>query len=198
MPNWCSNSAQIIGSKRAINKIKSTIALQDNRNNGKYNLFKTLIGIDIPEEQYKTEWYQYNISNWGTKWDIPSEDIYFTWGDISIGLSFSSAWSPPIEFYKKLSKVYKVVVVATFEEGGCDFAGRVYVKGGEVETDETYNYLEGLYHTNSESFDREVDWLIDVAKEEGKSVDEFLSDFSFVGKDELKQLKERFLELNNA
>ena len=85
-----------------------------------------------------SNWYDWNISNWGTKWDVGIEcgggsGQATRESDNELILSFMSAWSPPIEFYAKLEEL-GFEVIAYYYESGCAFCGR-YENG----YDECYN-----------------------------------------------------------
>ena len=81
-------------------------------------------------------WYDYCVSEWGTKWDVGGEDaslIRDTPNTISMG--FESAWSPPIYAYEKLQEMGFIVKAYYWEPGMC-FCGR-------FDSDGDY-YLEGV------------------------------------------------------
>jgi hypothetical protein len=79
-------------------------------------------------------WYEHNINEWGTKWDIgadgnPAQDIP---GGLMLG--FDSAWAPPINAYEKLFYMgFKIL--AYYYEPGMAFAG-IFEDGA----DEYYEY----------------------------------------------------------
>ncbi len=104
-------------------------------------IFRSLIGIDISEEQHEKDWYEANIRYWGTKWDVYIEDASRFSEDEKIFLSFSTAWSPPLNFCKVLSDKYKVNVRIEFNESGCDFAGIYSFENGEEVEAEDYPYM---------------------------------------------------------
>lgn len=58
----------------------------------------------MPESENKDNWYEWNTSNWGTKWDLSDVNVS---GRIpnseEVSVSFSSAWSPPIEALVNIS-----------------------------------------------------------------------------------------------
>lgn len=80
--------------------------------------------IDIEEEMRKdSRWYDWNIQNWGTKWDFPSQeggDVSISNGKISV--SFDTAWAPPVGVYAKLRE-HGFDVRALYYEGGMGFGG---------------------------------------------------------------------------
>lgn len=47
-----------------------------------------------------TTWYDWRISNWGTKWNT-SEPFMYDYGDC-INFDFDTAWNAPTEIFKKL------------------------------------------------------------------------------------------------
>ena len=66
--------------------------------------FTALGGIlsEEPDAPISNHWYDWNIRNWGTKWDAgdASSERY---ADDHLNYSFSTAWSPPIEAITELS-----------------------------------------------------------------------------------------------
>lgn len=158
MPNWCSNYANITGSKEAIENI--TRDINSIKNTQDRCVFKTLVGIkpEITEEEYENDgWYEANCDYWGTKWDVSINDCNFVIGSTNIMMYPETAWSPPIGFYEALAKKYGVNVHAEYNEIGCDFAGYVSVnRDGDV-NDNCYPYMEGLYNTDIDHFLLEVE-----------------------------------------
>jgi hypothetical protein len=76
-------------------------------------------------------WYDWQVSHWGTKWDVGTSDgcgdgcISRSPSDLIV--SFASAWNPPLGFYEKLEDLgFKVK--AYYYESGCAFCG-VYENG---------------------------------------------------------------------
>lgn len=87
------------------------------------------------------DWYDWNIANWGTKWDVNLENINRE-DEYTLTASFDSAWSPPIEAYQKLEAL-GFEIEAKFYEPGMAFCGTYDAGYGE----NTYQ-LDGL---NSET-----------------------------------------------
>jgi hypothetical protein len=69
-------------------------------------------------------WYDWQVSNWGTKWDVGGTDSGFSnlQSDNELWLNFDSAWSPPIEFYLTLTDL-GFNVLAYYYESGMGFCG---------------------------------------------------------------------------
>lgn len=76
-------------------------------------------------------WYEWAITNWGTKWDVCSE---IELDDNSI--SFDTAWAPPVPVLAELSKrnPNKEVTCDWHEEGGLE--GMLAFLNGECTMDE--------------------------------------------------------------
>ena len=59
-----------------------------------------------------TRWYDWRTENWGTKWDVPQDEI-----DVepinngSIVVEFHTAWSAPYPIYKKFRNKFKDVKI---------------------------------------------------------------------------------------
>lgn len=97
---------------------------------------------------------------YGTKWDFTVADTNYSGDDEGyIELSVDTAWSPPLEFCRRLSDKYQVTVVNMFFEGGCNFGGRYEYKNGnlissyDAEYDEAYYNLDGFVFWENLQYD---------------------------------------------
>ena len=91
------------------------------------------------------DWYEWNIANWGTKWDIGSDNgevhgLNPTIVDNEATMSFDSAWSPPIGLYKELV-LRGFRVVASYFEPGMGYCG-IWKDGDDLYTE--YGSDKGL------------------------------------------------------
>jgi hypothetical protein len=103
-------------------------------------------------------------------------------------MSPETAWSPPIGFGVRLHEKYGVNVELQYEEPGCDFCGRTTIENQSV-VEEDFNFLEGKYILDNESFWYEVESDIEYAMDSDTSVDEFLSRFDFVSEEDLEEIR---------
>lgn len=142
MPNWCNNFVEVSHEDPA--KIR---ALADAMNRGEFcshviptpkDLTDTVAGSvpegaerDAHEAQMRRnvelygakDWYDFQTSRWGTKWDVGGDSQ----ADVSddgktMSASFDSAWSPPQGVYEELvEQGYQVR--AYYYESGMAFCG---------------------------------------------------------------------------
>lgn len=84
-------------------------------------------------------WYDFCVSNWGTKWDV--YDFHIAWVDEEnrmLSVNFNSAWSPPIGVYEAMEAHEGIESIrATYFEPGSCFCGS-YEEG----FDESYDIEE--------------------------------------------------------
>jgi len=94
MPNWVYNQVVVTNAtqERLETLAKSIAGEQEQKIS-----FDRL--IPMPPES-KEDWYAWNISNWGTKWDASDGECRIEEGKLV--LTFSTAWSPPEPIYRKL------------------------------------------------------------------------------------------------
>lgn len=114
----------------------------------KPNVFFATGGIGRDEEaKYgKSNWYDWSIANWGTKWELDLQSISFhVDGDYVYFHGYAlSAWTPP---------------VAAFQNSGVEFSlyyaetGMNYFGYADVHDDFTYDHP-----LDTEDFDRFVDY----------------------------------------
>ena len=169
MPNYCSNSLDVSADVKDIQALKQledfvkTSIFDDGDKftfEGVLPMPKELLDITCPTQDKDkakaqanlkryghTDWYDWRIAVWGAKWD--AYDTYTN--DLQedyVGIGFTTAWSPPLPYYKALSEKYPLLTIeAEYSEPGCDFAGREKYEGGELVEEEhyTYNMYEFIY-----------------------------------------------------
>ena len=115
MPNWCSNRATITGPAPVIQEITEILNREDSP------LLQWM--VPRPGDQ-EDNWYNWNVSNWGTKWDIC--DVYFEnqEEEDSIEFSFCSAWGPPEQAFETwAAKDGRVQFHLEYWEPGSGFVG---------------------------------------------------------------------------
>ncbi len=146
MPNWVDNEVKI----NRINQTDGFLQEFADRHivDGKFD-FTTIIPVDIPMDQYKGtevrtlnngeeyivggDWYQWNATNWGTKWnacDTVSDELikhgYFT---------FQTAWAPPLPIADRLAKMYPNLTIEWYFREEQGWGGvRLYQDGREMVT----------------------------------------------------------------
>lgn len=148
MPNWCYNNGTINGTKEQIDEFESFLKKNEGKNWFDFfaptpeELQETTASFnekpneELIEKYGASDWYSWNVSNWGTKWNADA-----SWDrsdETSIHLSFDTAWSPPIELYNTIQEKGFVVEMEYCEEGMC-FVGE-YIDG----CDESYEFSNGL------------------------------------------------------
>lgn len=140
MPNWCYNSATISHDNPEMIK-----RLVDASESGILNAFipcpKELLeqtapaSGDVASENVKkygaSDWYNWCVENWGTKWDITSDSLDLFDDNKTVSISFDSAWSPPIEAYVKLAEM-GFEIEALYHEPGMSFAGSWDNHNGDI------------------------------------------------------------------
>lgn len=122
MPNWCMNSLTVSHSDKAMVQ-----KFADAYNTGAVcQQF-----IPMPEGE---DWYSWNVSNWGTKWDFGLDknfddpvEVKQNGDKYEVTVSPNTAWSPPLDFYNHLVGLgYNVL--ASYFEPGMGFCG-IYSNG---------------------------------------------------------------------
>jgi hypothetical protein len=151
MPNWCNNNIELTHKDPAMIE-RAKAAFVDGRLLDEFiplpaELKDTTSPSETNEalmEKYgASDWYNWCINNWGTKWDISPYGCEIENGQL-VG-SFDSPWGPPLEAYAKLEEL-GFEVRAYYHECGMGFAG-VYEGFDEfydysgMDADEAEEYL---------------------------------------------------------
>jgi hypothetical protein len=172
MPNWCSNSIEIVGPRDKIRAVWEAAKQEEGLLNALrpqpegLDITAGRVGADGSPEQVELEareaenlekhgarnWYDWNVSNWGTKWDISLEGLEYEEdadGNFDNGTGqpyaritgwFDSAWSPPIAAVAHYgARNEDVKITLDYHEPGMAFVGRYTIEEGEEE-DEYHDY----------------------------------------------------------
>lgn len=136
MPNWCSNNLTIEHDDRS--KVMEFVSAYKQG-----NVCDNYLPVPRnPDGSIYDGWYEWCVTNWGTKWDIGSDNneahgLNPTIVGNQASMTFDSAWSPPIGLYDKLVELgFKVD--ATYWEPGMAFCG-IYTDGED-------HYVEYTHH----------------------------------------------------
>jgi hypothetical protein len=182
MPNWCYNTIEIEGPKRAIDTFEKHLETTQGKEWFSYFL-------QIPEELKEDGWYGWNLDNYGCKWNCDAMDWNRT-SDESIAFAFDSPWGPPIALYENIENIelenewgtidyYRVT--AKYLEEGMQFMGQ-FVDGN----DEQYEYSDldsldeipedlveywGVRERMEEDLENDDDWSLEEYTEEQATAD---------------------------
>lgn len=140
MPNWCNNTVEIRHEdpvmlervRTAFNNgallaefipVPEELQITAGRTNNPDENQKIVDAEESNREKYGySNWYDFCVSEWGTKWDIGGDGSVPQDIDGGLMLSFDSAWSPPIAAYEKLTEM-GFEIRAFYHESGMCFAG---------------------------------------------------------------------------
>ena len=113
MPNWCDNTLEVWGDEKELKEFKEKTIKED-----VFHMGELLPNTGNPDNQY-----DFNVTNYGTKWDNMEID-HIAGDEEQLQIIFMSAWSPPSEFieniYKKFPKLYFKL---KYDEPGMGFLG---------------------------------------------------------------------------
>ena len=150
MPNWCNNRVTVFSDDtESVKKIKEIFESKDSvfgkiiqepdwkrlpNEKGEFPKVKQHFGKDgqlmfetheFPDGKNDDRWYHWNISNWGTKWDITADSVDVGYEDSEqLELTFDTAWSPPEPICARLREMFPDLSFSWFyDEPGMEFAG---------------------------------------------------------------------------
>ncbi len=95
-------------------------------------------------------WYDWNIRNWGTKWDTGAE--FERHDDDHASYRLETAWSPPVEAITALSAQYPTLDFSLEWEEEQGFGGEFLFRRGELEIISEYDIPDS--HADNEERDR--------------------------------------------
>jgi hypothetical protein len=165
MPNWCECILKVSGPPKEITRFKKKAKGRGPNPAAEDKTRPLSLHALVPQpEKFKKEgsdWYNWRLANWGTKWDVDSRVISEDKDTLEYG--FDSAWSPPMEWLSQVGpKFPKLSFRLWYAEGGCYFAG-IYTVENEETSNEEKDYIEaqieerGSYEVQCEHCDTEME-----------------------------------------
>jgi hypothetical protein len=174
MPNWCSNEITIRHPDPAM--IDRVIRARDGLLMEFFptpqELLDTVAGWPGEDQQAAHEtqkannlekygyrdWYEWNIANWGTKWDVSFDGIERT-DENTVQGHFESAWSPPTAAYEQLLALGFEIEASYYEPGMC------FVGSWDNGQDRCYNYGESTSASVRHAIGAELDDQWGISRE---------------------------------
>lgn len=75
-------------------------------------------------------WYDWNVTNWGTKWDACNAEVERTAEGVAV--AFDTAWSPPDPIFVAMAKQFPELEFDIWYEEEQGWGGEIIGKGGET------------------------------------------------------------------
>ena len=140
MPNWCNNTVEIFHEDPAMLErvrkgfnaggllnefipVPEELQITAGRTGDPDENAKIIASEESNREKYGySNWYDFCVNEWGTKWDIGGDGYEAQDIDGGLSLTFDSAWSPPVSAYEKLTEM-GFTIRAMYNESGMCFAG---------------------------------------------------------------------------
>jgi len=156
MPNWCYNTVRISGHgnykvEELMEAVKGKKVEQDGKEYQSPFSFNSIVPmpedirdttsptrisetntqeqVDALQEKYDvTNWYDWAIKNWGTKWDLNAfhDDTQVNYHEDAneVTYRFDTAWSPPQLVHEALVEQYPAVNISWhYDEPDMEFSG---------------------------------------------------------------------------
>ena len=149
MPNWCSNRVTVFGNEDEVSQVKDIFESKDSVFgkiipspdwNNIQNEYGALPLVEVHKDadgkvifqttsfpksgKQDSRWYDWNIANWDTKWDIAGGVEIDDYDTEQIEINFNTAWSPPEAICRKLKDMFPDLSISWFfDEPGMEVAG---------------------------------------------------------------------------
>jgi len=146
MPNWCENSvtfthkdpAEIRRLVTAFNEgrlLSEFLPLPEELSDTTSPMpaDQSERAAQLREKYGSANWYDWQVTNWGTKWDVSTDDpVELKEGANTVSIYFNSAWAPPINWYQHMEEECGFAITAYYYEPGMAFCG-IYEDGSDAE-----------------------------------------------------------------
>ena len=123
-----------------------------------------------------TDWYNWRVDNWGTKWDAGDSYVDERDGE-SLCINYTTAWGPNSMFVHYASKQFpNLHFKLSYEEPGMGFCGCYEVKNGGEDFDDL---MEGDLEWKDEYTDRLVTYDSELERYRYVDTNEVIDDEDF-------------------
>lgn len=152
MPNWCSNSIEIVGPRDKIKALWEQAQKDDAAGGGLLQGMHPMPKFEEDGDATMPNWWNWRVENWGTKWEIGLEGLEFeadqdgNYDNGGLGPMaritgwFDSAWAPPVGACIAYGEENPDVrITLDYNEPGMVFVGQLTVEDG-VSDDVYYEY----------------------------------------------------------
>lgn len=127
--------------------------------------FEKHIG-ELKEKYGYTDWYNWRVDKWGTKWDA-AESCICDDEDTLFSVDYDTAWAPNTAWVQYVAKAFPTLqFTLSFEEPGMNFCGIYEVKG------EDEDLMEGELEYIDEETGRQVYYDNEIEKYRYSDTDE--------------------------
>jgi hypothetical protein len=168
MPNYCENFVEFVGSPVRIRDLKELITSDE-------NIFDFNRIIPQPKNQITNDW---NIENWGTKWDARDVEITEDQPD-TYALMFYTAWSEPLPIYQKLAELFPdISITGQYYEPGMWSGGEFGSNNGTIWTREWSDeeLMDYSVEIDPDYYEQKIDEL-DISERDQRFIIECLPSF---------------------
>lgn len=159
MPNWVYNSMNVSGEKTAVEQFiadmsKPILTFKSDPDNkwghldGQWEEYSDVVfsfwniitPTDLEHYFTKENWYNWNVDNWGVKWDAKLEEravdqlevTTYESGTTAVSYHFETAWGAPNEIFVALAEKYPHLEFDIEWEEEQGFGAEVSIVDGEV------------------------------------------------------------------
>ena len=148
MPNWCNNILTISEPSAELVEYLKTEGFS-------FDKIKPM----PPELRQTEDWYDWAVSNWGTKWDLDENPVLpDSFQEKEISFWFSTAWSPPMGAIEALSEKFPDDhFLLQYLEMGMGFCGEARCQDGSIIEDSLDENQESMMNFAREVFGYEFD-----------------------------------------
>lgn len=163
MPNWVYNNLSVTGPAEDVQRLKDHVAqpytahyydFQKNETvpsqvEGDFLLWNCVSPPEEKRDLYFARadgsedktwgWYNWNVNNWGTKWDVSNRCEMEEHDKDHLQYRMETAWSPPLEAIAALSKLFPSVYLELSYEEEQGWGGTYLFHEGVGSEEETYD-----------------------------------------------------------
>ena len=177
MPNWCSNSIEIVGPRDKIRALWEAAQQDEQAGGGLLQAMHPMPKFETDGDDTMPNWWNWRVENWGTKWEISTEGLEYEQDEdgnfenetgqpyARITGWFDSAWAPPTGACQAYGEANPDVrITLDYHEPGMCFVGRFLVEEGSAD-DEYYEYSDATSTTVRDMIGDDMDDMWNISED---------------------------------
>jgi hypothetical protein len=148
LPNWVFNRVRVEADEETLSLVESAVSApvsdEDSEADGDAVVGAAWVPLSfqkiVPCPDSVEDWYDWNIANWGTKWDAQRVEVEREPGVLRY--VFDTAWSPPLPVVDAWARLFPQATVTLDFQEEQGWGGSVSLRGTEMLAQAAYDIPE--------------------------------------------------------
>jgi hypothetical protein len=135
MPNWVFNRLTFSGDAATLEALEAQLATAEPD-----QVVLSFQKVTPRPPEAEDDWYDWNVANWGTKWDAHRPQVERS--DGTVAYVFDTAWSPPLPVVERVALLFPTATVRLDYQEEQGWGGSLELQGSALLYQDSYDVPE--------------------------------------------------------